>query len=176
MSIIHLSWDNLKRFRRRTRASFVPGWMRGAWEARMSQAAVSGAAARKAPERTIGFWMAAPMAILQGVNAVRVAVDPAGFAAYMGAPLAAGGDHSWVLIYGLRTAFIAALVLIFLVRRDLNALKWSALAALLMPFGDALIAHQAGAEMLTIARHLAIGAYLALTAIALFAGARGQRP
>ena len=142
----------------------------------MPEAAVSGPAAGKAPGRTIGIWMAAPLAILQAVNAARAALDPAGFAAYMGAPLAAGGDHSWVLIYGVRTAFVAVLVATLLVRRDLNALKWTALAALPMPFADAWVVHQAGAEMATVVRHLAIAAYLALTAIALFAGARAQRP
>lgn len=138
----------------------------------MSQA--QGAGGRAAPRLPIGFWMAAPMAVLQAVNVVRVALDPGGFAAYMGAPLAAGGDVSWVQVYGLRTAFIAALVAILMARRDLNALKWTALAALPMPFGDAWIAHQAGAQAGIVGRHLAIAAYLALTAIALFAGARTQ--
>jgi hypothetical protein len=131
-------------------------------------------AALKAPHRTVGFWMAVPMAALQAYNVVRVVIDPEGFAAYMGAPLAAADDASWVLIYGLRTAFIALLVTVLLVRRDLNALKWTACAALVMPLGDAWIAHQAGAETTTVARHVAIAAYLLLTAIALFAASRAR--
>jgi hypothetical protein len=116
--------------------------------------------------------MAAPIAVLQALNVGRVGLDPEGFAAYMGAPLAAAGDVSWVLIYGLRTAFITLIVAIFLVRRDLNALKWTALAGLVMPLGDAWVAHQAGAEPTTIARHGAIAAYLLLTAISLFVASR----
>ena len=130
--------------------------------------------ALKAPTRTAGFWMAVPMAALQAFNVVRVVLDPEGFAGYMGAPLAAAGDTSWVLIYGLRAAFIALLVTVFLVRRDLNALKWTALAALVMPLGDAWIVHQAGAETATVARHVAIAAYLLLTTIALFAASRAR--
>lgn len=128
----------------------------------------------KAPTRTVGFWMAVPMAALQAFNVVRVVLDTEGFAAYMGAPLVAAGDASWVLIYGLRTAFIALLVTVLLVRRDLNALKWTAFAALVMPLGDAWIAHQAGAETTTVARHVAIAAYLLLTTIALFAASRAR--
>jgi len=126
----------------------------------------------KAPTRTIGFWMSVPMAALQAFNVARVALDPQGFAAYMGAALGSANDVSWVMIYGLRTAFIALLVTAFLVRRDLAALKWTALAALVMPLGDAWIAHQAGAGIATVARHGAIAVYLLLTTIALFAGSR----
>lgn len=119
--------------------------------------------------RTIGFLMAAPMAALQAVNVIRVLVDPQGFAAYMGAPLPEGGDTSWVAIYGLRTAFIALLVGVLLLVRDLGALRWVALAALVMPLGDAWVASHAGAGAATIARHLAIAAYVAVTAAVLFA-------
>lgn len=131
-------------------------------------------ASLKAPTRTVGFWLGVPMAALQAYNVVRVVLDAEGFAAYMGAPLAAANDASWVVIYGLRTAFIALLVTVLLARRDLNALKWTALTALVMPLGDAWIAHQAGAETTTVARHLAIAAYLLLTTIALFAASRAR--
>lgn len=133
------------------------------------------ASKQKAPTKTIGFWMAVPLAVLQGVNVVRAALDPEGFAAYMGAPLVAAADASWVMIYGLRTAFIAVLVSIFLLRRDLDALKWTALAALLMPLGDAWVAQQAGAAVSMVARHGAIAAYVLITGIALFAAARAVR-
>jgi hypothetical protein len=129
---------------------------------------------RRPATRTIGFWLAVPMAALQAFNVVRVLLDPAGFATYMGAPLVAAGDASWVLIYGLRTAFIALLVTILLVRRDLDALKWTALAALLIPLGDAWVAQQAGAATATVARHAGIAAYLLITTIALFAAARAR--
>jgi thiol:disulfide interchange protein len=116
--------------------------------------------------------MAAPMAALQALNAVRAFADPAGFATYFGAPLALGGDLSWVYVYGARTAFIALLVSIFLLRRDLSALKWTAAAALLLPLGDLWIASEAGAPVTTLARHGAILVYIALTLAALHRGER----
>lgn len=128
------------------------------------------------PLRTIGYWMAVPIGALQAFNVVRVLLDAGGFATYMGAPLAAAGDASWVMIYGLRTAFIALLVAIFLLRRDLTALKWTAFAGILMPIGDAWVAHQAGAETAIVGRHAAIAAYLVLTTIALFAADRKRAP
>jgi hypothetical protein len=126
----------------------------------------------KSPITTMGFWLAVPLAALQAFNVLRVILDPAGFADYMGAPLAAASDASWVMIYGSRTAFIALLVAVLLARRDLNALKWTALAALVMPLADAWVAHQAGADTAIVARHLAISAYVFVTTIALFAAAR----
>jgi hypothetical protein len=122
--------------------------------------------------RTIGFWMSLPLGLLQGVNALRVLADPAGFAAYMGLPLASPADGSWVLVYGSRTAFIAALVTIFVLRRDLQALKWTALAALVMPLCDALLAAQAGAPAATIVRHGLIALYLLVTVVMLWVAAR----
>lgn len=126
----------------------------------------------KAAWRTIGFWLAVPMALLQAVNALRAVADPAGFATYLGAPLEAAADGAWVYVYALRTAFIALLVAGFLARGNLGALAWTALAALIMPLGDAWIASSAGASTATIARHIAIAAYIAIAAVALLAGAR----
>lgn len=124
--------------------------------------------------RTIGFWMAVPLALLQGFNAVRVAVDPVGFSAYMGLPLEAAGDAAWVSVYGLRTAFVSLLVTTLLVRRDPHALKWTAAVALVMPLGDALLTHQAGAPTAIVARHASTFVYVLLTTIALFVAARGR--
>lgn len=132
------------------------------------------ARAPRAPTATIGFWLAVPMALLQAFNVARAVLDPGGFAAYLGAPLAAADDASWVLVYASRTAFIALLVTILLVRRDLNALKWTALAALVMPLADAWVAQQAGADG-AIVRHLAIAAYLLIATIALFVAAGRTR-
>jgi len=126
----------------------------------------------KPAARTIGYWMAAPMALLQAVNAVRAFIAPQGFAEYMGAPLASASDASWVLVYGLRTAFIALLAGIFWLRRDVGALKWMALAALLMPIGDAWIAYGVGAAPATVARHGAIAVYVLIATVALFAADR----
>ncbi len=118
------------------------------------------APARPTRLRLIGLWLATPMALLQAVNAVRAFADPVSFSAYMGAPLVAAGDGAWVLIYALRTGFIALLLAALIARRDIAALKWVALAALIMPAGDAWLAHSAGAESAIVVRHLAILAFV----------------
>lgn len=110
--------------------------------------------------RTAGFWLALVMAVLQAVNAVRAFADPAGFADYIGLPLADASDVGFVHVYGLRTAFIAGLVLVFLALRRLDALVWMALVAVLMPVGDAVLASNAGAPTATIARHATIAVYV----------------
>lgn len=117
---------------------------------------------------TVGFWLAVSMALSQAVNAVRAALDPVGFATYMGA---AGGEPAWVQIYGLRAAFIALVVAVMLARRDLHALKWMALLALVMPIGDALIAHRSSAGGSIIARHAATAVFLLVAYVFLARGA-----
>lgn len=114
--------------------------------------------------RTAGFWLASLIATLQGVNAVRTALDPKGFATYMGLPVGQPSALGWVQVYGLRAGFIALLTAILLARRDFAALQWMALAALLMPLGDAWLALDAGAAMQIIARHLAIALFLLFAA------------
>jgi len=57
--------------------------------------------------RSAGFWLALAMVVSQLVNALRVALDPVGFAVYMGVPLATASDIGWVNIYGLRALFLA---------------------------------------------------------------------
>jgi hypothetical protein len=118
--------------------------------------------------------MAVPLALMQGLNAVTVALAPTRFAIGMGLPLEAVSDAAWVSVYGLRTAFISLLVTTLLVRRDLHALKWTAAVALVMPLGDAFLTHQAGAPTSLVAKHASIFVYLLLTTIALFVAARGR--
>jgi hypothetical protein len=125
--------------------------------------------------RTVGFWLAILMAVLQGVNTVRVVLDPTGFATYIGIPLGLAEQVNWVQIYGLRTAFISILITVLLIRKDLATLRWIALAALIMPFGDAWITHDIGAPLSIVGRHLAIAGFLIMTAFFLDRGARRQR-
>ncbi|ATC25554.1 DUF4267 domain-containing protein [Caulobacter vibrioides] len=122
--------------------------------------------------RTFGFWLSVPLALLQAVNVARALSDPTGFATYYGVPVDGADAIAWVQVYALRTAFVAALVAIFLVRRDLRALFWIAIAALILPLGDAWLTHQAGAAFSIVARHLATAGYLALTCFALFVAHR----
>jgi hypothetical protein len=124
--------------------------------------------------RTAGFWLAALIAALQGVNAVRTAVDPQGFAAYMGLPVDQLSALGWVQVYGLRAGFIALLTAVLLARREFAALRWMALAALLMPLGDAWLALNAGAATPIIARHLAIALFLLVAAYFLERARRAQ--
>jgi hypothetical protein len=118
--------------------------------------------------RTFGFWLAVPLALLQAVNVARALADPSGFAAYYGVPVGGNDAVVWVQVYALRTAFIATLVAIFLIRRDLHALFWTAIAALILPLGDAWLSQQAGAAASIVLRHIATAGYLALTCVALY--------
>ena len=114
--------------------------------------------------RTAGFWLAAVIAALQGVNAARTVSDPQSFATYMGLPVDQLSALGWVQVYGLRAGFIAVLTAVLLARSDFAALRWMALAALLMPLGDAWLALSAGASAPIIGRHLAIAAFLLVAA------------
>lgn len=112
--------------------------------------------------RTAGFWLAVAIAALQAVNAVRTALDPQGFATYMGLPVDQLSAFGWVQVYGLRAGFIALLTTILLARGDFAALRWMALAGLAMPLGDAWLTASAGAAPSIVGRHLAIALFLLL--------------
>lgn len=114
--------------------------------------------------RTAGFWLAAAIALLQAINAVRTLIDPQGFATYMGLPVDQLSALGWVQVYGLRAAFIALLTAVLLARSDFSALRWMALAALLLPLGDAWLTTSAGAGTPIVARHLAIALFLLVAA------------
>lgn len=134
--------------------------------------ATTRAGPHRAALRSIGFWLAVPLAALQALNVVRAIVDPTGFAAYYGAPVIGPDAVAWVQVYALRTAFVAALVSVFLVRTDLRALAWTAAAALILPLGDAWLSHQLDAAPSIVLRHLATAAYLGVTCAALFIASR----
>ncbi|MBY0344998.1 MAG: DUF4267 domain-containing protein [Sphingomonadales bacterium] len=128
--------------------------------------------------RTAGSWLAAAIAALQGLNAVRTVLDPQGFATYMGLPVDQLSALGWVQVYGLRAGFIAVLTAVLLARSDFAALRWMALAALLMPLGDAYLAFSAGAGPPIVGRHLAIAVFLLVAALFLgrTAKAREMQP
>jgi Domain of unknown function (DUF4267) len=116
------------------------------------------------PWRSAGFWMGALIALLMGVNTFRAFADPIGFATYMGLPLKNPTDIGFVHVYGLRAAFLGLFAAILLARQDMQTLKLYALAALVMPLGDALLTWTAGAPTAIVGRHIAIMVYLAATA------------
>lgn len=124
------------------------------------------------PWGAIAIALAGAIALLQGVNAVRAFAAPAGFADYMGLPLATPQDAGFVLVYGLRAAFIALAVAALLVTRNFTALTWVAVAAIVMPIGDAVLTARAGAPTAIVARHVAIAVFLCVTAVVLHLAAR----
>ena len=120
------------------------------------------------PLRAVGFWLAVVMGLLQAVYAFQAFVDPTGFATYRGTPLIAGGDTDWVQIYASRTLFVALIVGLLLARKEMATLKWVALLGVVMPVGDALLAHEAGASFAIVGRHVATVIYLLVTFAALW--------
>lgn len=125
--------------------------------------------------RSVGFWMAVVMGLLQALYAVQAFVDPSAFAIYRGTPLAAGGDAAWVHAYASRTLFVALCVGYLLVRRDLVTLKWIALFGLVMPVSDAVIAQNSGASISIVARHVGTVIYMIITFMALGSWTRQSR-
>ena len=127
------------------------------------------------PLRAVGFWLALVMGLLQAVYAVQAFVDPSGFATYRGTPLSADGDTDWVRIYASRTLFVALIVGLLLARMDIATLKWVALLGVVMPVGDAYLAHKAGASFAVVSRHVATVIYLLVTFAALLVWCKRNR-
>jgi hypothetical protein len=121
----------------------------------------------RSPWRSVGVWMGILIAILMAVNAARAFADPMGFAAYMGLPLTDARDTGFVYVYGLRALFLGLFAAVLVARRDWTTFKFYALAALVMPIGDAILTANAGAPLATIGRHVAIAIYLVITAFML---------
>ncbi len=113
--------------------------------------------------RSIGFWMAVGIALLQGFYAVWAFVDPQAVASYRGGALEGDGGALWVHAYGSRTLFIALIVLLLLRRGDLATLKWVTLFGLVMPISDAWSAMHSVDPDAGIVRHVLTAAYLLLT-------------
>jgi heme A synthase len=118
--------------------------------------------------------MALLIAVLMAFNTMRAFLDPVGFAAYLGLPLADPRDVGFVHVYGLRAAFVGLLTAGLIVRRDWRTLALVALAGLVMPLGDAALTLAANAEPATVARHVAIAVYLLATALLLQRAAARQ--
>lgn len=110
--------------------------------------------------RYAGFWLALLLIAAQLINALRSAIDPLGFAGYLGMSLNDSADQGWVAIYGLRALFLGAFALYLLLSRQIRALSALALIALFLPLGDLWLVHQAQAPATTLARHALIGLIL----------------
>lgn len=112
--------------------------------------------------QTAGFVAAGLMALYMAFNMARALLDPAAFAATLGAPLADPADTGFVHVYAFRAAFLALLVGWLALGRDAATLRFVSLAALVMPLGDAALTASLGAAPATVARHLAIAVLLVI--------------
>lgn len=106
--------------------------------------------------------MVAAMALLQCLYSAWAFVDPAGLAAYRGTPVSPD-QVAWVYAYASRTLFVAAVVTLLLIRKDLASLKWVALLGLVMPVIDAIDAVRAGLPCAVVFRHVGTAVYLLIT-------------
>lgn len=120
------------------------------------------------PWRSVGAWMTALLVVLMLVNTVRAVRDPVAFAAYFGLPGAADADPGFVYVYASRALFLALATGALFAARQWRALGWFALCAMVMPLSDGALAESADAPLAIVARHVGIGAYLAVTAVLLF--------
>ena len=113
--------------------------------------------------RASGYWLALIMALLQAAYAVQAFADPGALADFRGMSVDDPASISWVYAYGSRTLFVALVVMVLLVRRDLATLKWVAIVGMVMPLGDALVALRTEAPMAVVLRHGATAIYLLVT-------------
>lgn len=124
--------------------------------------------------RTIGFWLAAALALSQLGNALRVAFGAQAYSVYMGLPLSGGEGESWVVVYALRAFFLGSFAGYLLITSRYRVLSTMALLALVMPLGDFYLVWQAGGSAGTLARHGLIAAVLVAAWISLDRLARRQ--
>jgi hypothetical protein len=120
----------------------------------------------------IGVALAALMAAYMFFNAVQAWADPAALAARLGLPLAGSDGEAWVRIYALRAAFIALLLAGLTLARQWRALFLLAVAAIVMPLGDAWLTYASGTPAATYGRHLVIAAVIAVSALLLAQAAK----
>lgn len=130
---------------------------------------------RKRPAwRSIGFWLAAALALSQLTNALRVSFGAAAYSDYMGLPLTSPEDASWVVVYALRALFMGSFAGYLLVTQRYQVLSMMALLALVMPLGDFYLVWEAGGSTGTLARHALIAGVLVAAWLSLGRLARQQ--
>lgn len=117
--------------------------------------------------RNPGVWMAAAGGLLMAVNAARAFADPVAFSNYLGLPIVGPEQAGFVQVYAVRAAFLGLAISLLLFTRERRALGLFALAAVIMPVGDALLTWAAHAPTGTVGRHIAITLFLLVTALLL---------
>jgi hypothetical protein len=125
--------------------------------------------------RASGYWLALFMALLQAAYAVQAFVDPRALADFRGMSADDPASIGWIYVYGSRTLFVALVVMVLLVRRDLATLRWVAIVGVLMPLGDALVALRTEAPMAIVLRHVVTAIYLLVTFALLTRWTRSER-
>jgi hypothetical protein len=121
----------------------------------------------------IGVVLASLMAAYMLFNAYAAWTDPQAFALRSGLPASAPDAGGWVRIYALRAAFIGLLLAGLILARQWRALFLLAVAALIMPLGDAWLTHDAGSP--AYIRHLAIAGVVAISALLLAQAAKQHK-
>jgi hypothetical protein len=111
-------------------------------------------AAAPSPWRSPGIWMSFALSAFLLSNVVRALLNPADFAANFGAPLTNSSDTAFVIVYAIRTLFIALFGLVLIARAQWRVLPLFALVAVIMPIGDALLVVSQGGAAAIIARHV----------------------
>ena len=114
--------------------------------------------------RSAGVWMAILIAAFMVLNAWRSVSDPAAFVAYFGLPKAANSDPAFVYVYASRAFFLGAITAVLVWRRQLIALKYFALVAIVLPLCDASQVYAAEGFSSIVVRHLLVAVFLAVTA------------
>lgn len=115
--------------------------------------------------KKIGVVLVLIMTILQAFYAAYAYIDPIAFSALRGTDLVSVADADWVKIYASRTLFISLIVGLLLYLRNYAILFWVAVFGIVMPVTDALLAYEAGANFITIFKHIATVVYLIITAV-----------
>jgi hypothetical protein len=113
--------------------------------------------------KTLGFWLVLAMTLLQLFYSCFAFASPVEFASYRGSNLMAGSDAEWVRIYASRTLFVALVLGLLLLLREVTLLRWFSLLGIVMPLSDAVLAYQSAASYSIISRHLATIVYLLAT-------------
>jgi hypothetical protein len=113
--------------------------------------------------KTLGFWLVLGMAFLQMFYSFFAFASPVEFAGYRGSHPMPNGDTEWVRIYASRTLFVALMLGLLLLRREVALLRWISLLGIVMPFSDAVLAYKAAAPFSIISRHLVTILYLLVT-------------
>jgi hypothetical protein len=122
----------------------------------------------------LGVAMAVAMAAYMIFNAISAWSGPFAFADRLGLPIATSEGEGWVRVYALRAAFIGLLLGGLVLARQWRALFLLAVAAVVMPLGDALLTYDARAPTATVGRHIALIGVIALSAVLLAQAAKAK--